>query len=63
MSNNPETRGDKTRGKTVQGPEGKAGEGIEDGRRKRDTLRGQESFEVNSGLVNDTDEEEVPDAV
>ena len=31
MSNDPETGGDEASSKTVKGPEGKAGEGIEGG--------------------------------
>ena len=63
MSNDPETGSDETSGKPVKGPEGKAGKGIEGRRGKGNVFRGEERFYICSGFINDTDEEEVPDAV
>jgi len=63
MSNDPETGGDKASSKTVKGPEGKADEGIEGGRRKGDVSRIEERFDICGSLINDTDEEEIPETV
>ncbi len=63
MSNDPETGGDEASSKTVKGPEGKAGEGIEGGRGKGDVFRIEERFDICGSLINDTDEEEIPETV
>ena len=63
MSNDPETGGDEASSKTVKGPEGKAGEGIEGGRGKGDVFRIEERFDISGSLINDTDEEDIPETV
>ena len=63
MSDDPETGSDQASGKTVKGPEGKAGQGIVGGRGKGDVFRGEERLDIRGGFINDTDEEEVPNAV
>ena len=63
MSNDPETGSDETSCKTVKGPEGKAGKGIDGRRRKGNVFRGEERFYICGGFINGTDEEEVPNAV
>lgn len=63
MGNDPETCSDQASGKTVKGPEGKAGKGIVGGRGKGNVIRGEERFDICGGFINDTDEEEVPNAM
>jgi hypothetical protein len=41
VANDPETGRDKASGESVKGPERKAGEGIKDGRGKREILGGE----------------------
>ena len=63
MSNDPKTGRDETSGKTVKGPEDKAGEGIVGRRGKGNVFWGEERLYICGGFINDTNEEEVPDAV
>jgi hypothetical protein len=63
MSNDPEASRDQTRGEPIEGPERKGGEGIEEGRGKRQVRRGEQRLDVRGGLVDDTDEEKVPNTV
>ena len=63
MSNDPKTGSDETSGKTVKGPEDKAGEGIVGRGGKGNVFWGEEGFYIGGGFIDNTDEEEVPDAV
>ena len=63
MSNNPEASCDQTRTEPIEGPEYKTGKGIEEGCRKRKMRRSEQRLDVGGGLVDDTDEEKVPDTV
>ncbi len=63
MSEDPKTGCDEASGEAVDRPEGKAGERIGGGRRKRDVLRSDEGFNICGGFINGADEEEVPQAV
>jgi hypothetical protein len=63
MSDDPKTGCYEASGEAVDGPEGKAGERIGGGRRKRDVLRSDEEFDIRGGFINGADEEEVPQAV
>ena len=63
MSDDPKTGCDEASGEAVDRPEGKAGERIGGGRRKRNVLRGDEGFDIRGGFINGTDEEEVPQTV
>lgn len=63
MTNVPESGTDKARGKAIKGPEGKASEGIETGRRKGDVLRGEERFYISGSVIEDTNKEDIPDTV
>lgn len=60
MSNNPEACRDQTRGEAIEGPERKGGEGIEEGCGKRQVRWGEQWLDVCGGLVDDTDEEKIP---
>ena len=60
MSNDPEASCDQTRGEAIERPERKGGEGIEEGCGKRQVRWGEQWLDVRCGLVDDTDEEKVP---
>jgi hypothetical protein len=63
MSNDPEASRDQTRREPIEGPEHKTSKAIEEGCRKRNMCRSEQRLDVRGGLVDDTDEEKVPDTV
>ena len=63
MSNDPEASRYQACCEPIEGPERKTGKGIEEGCRKRKVRRSEQRLNVRGRLVDDTDEEKVPDAV
>jgi hypothetical protein len=63
VSNDPETSCDKASGKSVEGPERKAGNGIKVGRGKGEMLGGEKGLNVRGNFINDGNEKQVPDTV